>query len=236
MISSRRLRNSGRKRRPHHLHHLFPRRFHVFPVRQSRQVIGTEVRGQDDQCISEIDRVAMSVRQTPVIEHLEQHIEHVGMSLFDLVEQDHLIGAAANHLGQGTPLLVPDVAGRRPDEARDGMPFHVLGHIDADHGLLIVEQALRQRLRELSLADTGRSQKQEGTDRPVGVLKTRPGTTYGIRHGTDGLLLTDNALGQLGFPAQGAFSRSPSSNLSTGTPVERATTFAISSAVDLLPP
>src|SRR3954466_13271110 len=40
-------------------------------------------------------------------------------------------------LGELAGLVVADIAGRRPDQARDGVPLLVLTHVDADHRLLI---------------------------------------------------------------------------------------------------
>jgi hypothetical protein len=56
------------------------------------------------------------------------------VGLFDLVEEDDGVGAAADGLGELAALVVADVAGRRADEAGDGVLLHVLGHVDADHG------------------------------------------------------------------------------------------------------
>ena len=55
--------------------------------------------------------------EAAVVEHLQQHVEHVGVRLLDLVEQDHAVGLAAHRLGQVAALLVADVARRRADQA-----------------------------------------------------------------------------------------------------------------------
>ena len=49
-----------------------------------------------DDRVAEVDRPALPVGQAAVVEHLEQHVEHVGMRLLDLVEQDHGVRPAAN--------------------------------------------------------------------------------------------------------------------------------------------
>jgi hypothetical protein len=49
--------------------------------------------------------------------------------------------------------------------------LHVLGHVDADHGLLVVEHELGQRTRQLGLADAGGTDEEERADRPVRVLQ-----------------------------------------------------------------
>src|SRR3712207_8467602 len=50
--------------------------------------------------------------------------------------------------------LVADVAGRRADQPGHRVLLGVLAHVDADHGPLVVEQELRQRLGQLGLAHT----------------------------------------------------------------------------------
>ena len=83
--------------------------------------------------LSQIDRSALPVRQASVVQHLQQGVENVGMRLFDLVEQDDLIRPSAHAFGKGTTFLVPDIAGRRSDQACDGVLLHVLLHVDPDH-------------------------------------------------------------------------------------------------------
>ena len=166
-MSSRRLRNSGRN---------FCR---TSPMTRSRtrsvsspsfwltRILGADVRRQDDDRVAEVDRAALAVGQASVIEHLQQHVEHVGVRLLDLVEQDHLVGAAAHRLGERAALLVADVARRRADEPRDRVLLHVLAHVDANQRALVVEQERGQRLRQLGLADARRAEEHERADRPV---------------------------------------------------------------------
>ena len=81
------------------------------------------------------------------------------MRLLHLVEHDHRVGPAADGLGELARFLIADVAGRRPDQARDGMAFLVLAHIDADERLLVVEQEFGKRAGCLGLAHPGGSQE-----------------------------------------------------------------------------
>src|SRR3712207_7707829 len=50
-------------------------------------------------------------------------------------------------------LVVADVARRRTDQAANGVPLHVLGHIQTDHGVLVAEEVLGEGAGELGLAD-----------------------------------------------------------------------------------
>src|SRR5690606_9267560 len=99
----------------------------------------------------------------------QQNIEDLRMRLLDFIHQHDTVGAATYCLGQLATLLETDVAGGRTDEARDGVLLTVLAHVDADHGLLVVEEKLGERPRELGLADAGRAEEQERTGRPARV-------------------------------------------------------------------
>src|SRR5436190_4903058 len=118
----------------------------------------------------------------------------VGMRLLDLVEQHHGIGTAPDRFRQLAALLVPDVARRRPDEARHGVPLLVLGHVDPDHGALGVEQEFGQSPRQLRLPDARRTEEKERAKRSVGVLKPRPGAPDRVGDRAHGGILTDHAL------------------------------------------
>src|SRR5207247_10265822 len=97
-------------------------------------------------------------------------------------------------LGELSALLAPGVAVRRAEQARDGVLLHVLGHVDAHEGLLVVEEELGERLREQGLADAGRSEEEERAEWSVRILHSRARAPDRIRDRRDGLLLTDHAL------------------------------------------
>ena len=83
-------------------------------------------------------------------------------------KQHHGVGLAADLLGQLPALFVAHVAGRRAEEPRDGELLHVLGHVDADQGVLVAEEVLGQRPGQLGLADAGGAEEDERADRPLG--------------------------------------------------------------------
>ncbi len=72
------------------------------------------------------------------------------------------------------------------------MLLHVLRHVDADHRPLVVEEEVGERPRDLGLADSGRPQKEEGADRPVGVLETGARAAHRRCDRGHGVLLTDH--------------------------------------------
>ena len=149
--------------------------------------------------------MALPVREPAIIEHLQQHVEHVRVRLFDLVEQHHLVGPPAYRLGQGAAFLVAHITGRGADQARDRMLLHVLRHVDADERALVVEQEFGQRLRELGLADAGRAEEHERADRPVRILQPGARPAHRGRHRLDRLRLADHALADLLLHAQKLF-------------------------------
>ena len=166
------------------------------------RIVRADVGRHDDQRVLEVDGAALAVGEAAVVEHLQQHVEHVRVRLLDLVEQDDLIGAPAHGLGERAALLVADVARRRADQAGDGVLLHVLAHVDAHHGGLVVEQERGERLGQLGLADAGRPQEDERADRPVRVLQAGARTPDRRGDGLDRLALADHALGQRLFHAQ----------------------------------
>ena len=153
--------------------------------------VARQVRRHDQHDVGEVDRATLAVGEAAVVEQLQQHVEHVGVGLLDLVEQHHRVRPAADRLGELAALVVADVAGRRADQARHGVLLHVLAHVDADHRPLVVEQEVGQRAGQLGLADAGRAEEQERADRAVRVGQAGPAAADGVGHGVDGLVLAD---------------------------------------------
>ncbi len=124
----------------------------------------------------------MTVGQPPLVQQLQQRVEHLGVGLFDLVEEDHAVGPPPHRLGELAALLVAHVAGRGADEARDGVALLVLAHVDADHGPLVVKQELGQRPGQLGLAHAGRPQEDKAADGPVWILQPSPAAAHRVGH------------------------------------------------------
>ena len=73
------------------------------------------------------------------------------------------------------------------------MLFHILGHIDADHGVLVAEHRLGKRAAELRLADARGAEKEKAPDGPVRVLEPDSAAPDGARHRRDRFVLPDHA-------------------------------------------
>ena len=161
-----------------------------------------QVAGHDDDRVAEVHRAPVAVREPPVVQDLQQRVEDVGMRLLDLVEQDDAVGAAAHALGEAAALVVAHVARRRARQAADRVALLVLGHVQPDHGLLVVEEALRERLGQLRLAHARGAEKDEGADGAARILEARAGAAHGPGEGGDGAVLPDHALVQQVLEAQ----------------------------------
>ena len=151
-----------------------------------------DVGGHDDHGVAEVDRSTVAISQPTVVEDLQQGVEHLRVRLFDFVEEDDLVGPSAHRFGELAALVEPDVAWRRPEQTTDRVRLHVLGHVQPQQGVFIVEQVIRQRLGQLGLTDAGGSQEQERTDRPLRVAQTRPRAPNRVGDGDDSLVLVDH--------------------------------------------
>ena len=160
-----------------------------------RRQIGADVRREQDDRVGEVDGASASVGEAALVEDAEEALEHVAVRLFDLVEEDHLIGTAAHRLGELTAGVVTDVAGRRANEARDGMRLGILREIETRHRVGGVEEALGDGLGRLGLADAGRSQQEERADRSPRA-EARSIATKHVRDALERVGVTDDAVAE----------------------------------------
>ncbi len=128
-----------------------------------------------------------------LFQDLEQQVHDVRMGLLDLVEKHHGIRTATHRFGKLAAFLVTDVARRRADQTAGGEFLHVFRHVDLDERLGIAEHELGEIAREEGLADPGRSEEEEGTDRAARVLEVGAGAAQGLGDGDDRLVLADDA-------------------------------------------
>ncbi|MNI18250.1 hypothetical protein D3C73_716520 [compost metagenome] len=164
--------------------------------------IRAEVGGHDHHCVAEVHGAALTIGQAAIVQHLQQDVEHIRVRLLNLVQQDHRVGATAYRLGEITPLLVAHVSRRRPHQTGHAVLLHELGHVDPHHGVLGIEQELRQRLAQLCLAHPGGPQEQEGADGAVRIGQPGPGAANGVGDGVHRLFLADHPAVQLIFHPQ----------------------------------
>ena len=129
--------------------------------------------GHDQDHVLEVDALAVVVGQLAVIHHLQQDVEQVGMRLLDLVQQQHGVRMLVDAVGQQPALVEADIAGRRADQPRDGVPLHIFAHVEAEQ--LDAEQQ-RELARDLGLADAGRAREHVAADRLAPARASRRAT------------------------------------------------------------
>ena len=105
-----------------------------------------EVGRQQDDGVGEIRLAAGGVGETAVLQKLQKDVLDVGVGLFDLVEQHHAVGPAADRLGQLAPLVVAQIARRRAQQPGHRVGLLVFGHIKFEQRLVAAKPAAGQRL------------------------------------------------------------------------------------------
>src|ERR1700722_7243873 len=93
------------------------------------------------------------------------------MRLFDFIEQHDGIRTPSDSFGQLAAFVEADVARRRADETSDGVFLHVLGHVNADHGLLVVKEKFSKRACGFGFANASRAEEDEATYRTLRVAQ-----------------------------------------------------------------
>ena len=185
--------------------HAHYRRFHrvvMLVTGEFLNQVRSEVGRHHDNRIAKIHGAALAVGQAAVFQHLEQDVEHIGMCFLHFIQQQQRIGATPNRLGKITALLVAYIARRRADKPGHRVFLHKLGHVHTHQRLLAVKQKLGQRFAQLGLAYAGRSQKQEGTIRAMGIGETGPRATHRVRHRKHGFILSEHPALQHALHAQ----------------------------------
>ena len=135
--------------------------------------VGTDIRSHNQNRILEVDSSALIVGKTTIIQHLQKNVEHIRMSLLDLIKQHHRIRLAAYCLSQLATLIITHISRRRTYKTAYRVTLLILAHIDTRHHILIIEEELRQGLGKLCLSYSGSTHEQERSDRPLLVLQTR---------------------------------------------------------------
>src|SRR5579884_1279955 len=129
-----------------------------------------DVAGHDNDRVLEVNGAALPIGETPIIENLQQDIEHIRRGLFDFVEQHDAVGAAAHSLGQLPALFITNIAGGCANQAGDAVFLHVLGHVDTNQSMLIVEEEFGEGASQFGFTNAGWPQEHEAGKRAIRVL------------------------------------------------------------------
>ena len=172
----------------------------------SSSIWRAEVRGQDDDRIFEVYGSALRVGDSAVVEDLQQHVEHVRVRLFNLVEQNDRVRTG------GGPLRSADRLPHSPRirEARRSDATRRISPYTRDMSMRMrffssSNSACGKRFGELRFADAGRTEEQERADRTVRVLDAGAATLDCFGNDADCLVLPDDALVERIFQMQQLF-------------------------------
>ena len=166
--------------------------------------LGTGIGRHDEDRVAEIDVPAEGIGEPPLFHHLQEHVEDVGMGLFDLVEQHHGVGTPPDLLRELAPLLEADVTRRSADQAAHVVLLHVFAHVDLDERIGVAKHEFGQGLRQERLAHARRPGKHERPDRPLRILEAGAAAADGLRDALDRRVLSDHSLVKLVFHAHQA--------------------------------
>ena len=147
------------------------------------------VAGHDYHSVAEIDESSRTVGKSSFVEHLQQHVEHVGVCLFYFVKQDDGVGASSYLFGQLSAFLVADISRRSSHKSRHVEALPVFAHVDTYQCVFCAEHVFRKFFGEISLSHTGRAEEHEHTDGVVGVSQSDAVSLYGLHHLVYGVVL-----------------------------------------------
>ena len=153
------------------------------------------------------------------VEDLEEQLQHVGMRLFDFIEQHHGIRPAAHGFGENSAFAVADIAGRRALQRRDGMRFLKLRHVDGDQVVLAAIEQVGERQRGFGLADAAGADQQEDADGLVGIVQAGARGANALGDLQQGVILADDAAPRCSSSSS-TMAISSFSILPTGMPVQ----------------
>jgi len=161
--------------------------------------IGSDIARHNQDHVLEINMPSERIRQTPFFHNLQKHIIHIGMGLFDLIQQKHRIRPTPYPLRQLPALFIPNIPRGRTNQTAYIMLLHILAHVNLNERIRISKHKLRQSTRQKSLSNPARTNKDETPHRTIRVFQTASAATDGLRNRTDRLILRNHRFMQLRF-------------------------------------
>ena len=121
----------------------------------------TEVAGEDDECLGEVNSISLSVCHAAVLEYLKEFVHYGGMRFLYLVKEEDGEGALLDGVGELSAGFIAHISGRRSEEFLCSVRFGKLTHIEADAVILVAEELLGKSLGQFGLTGTGRTCEEE---------------------------------------------------------------------------
>ena len=152
------------------------------------------VRRHYDYGILEIHLTSKAISESSFVHHLQQHIEHIAMSLFYLIKENHRVGVTSHFLGELSALLIAYISRRCTHKARHCKFLHKFTHIHTNNRVGRVKQRFSQLLCQICLTYTRRTKEHKCADRLIGVFKSHSVAANGFHYLFDGSILSDYCL------------------------------------------
>ncbi len=107
-----------------------------------------------------------------VLHNLQQNSRNIPMGFFHFIQQNQRIWPAAHLFRERPAFFIAHIPRRRADESGYRLLFHILRHVQPDHGVLAAVKLSGQRPAQFCLANACGSCKQKRRHRSVLIRQT----------------------------------------------------------------
>ena len=162
----------------------------------ARQKARAKVGREQHDGIAEIRFTPHGIGELPILQDLQQDVLDIRVGFFDLIKQDHAVGAAAHSLGKLPALIMAQIARRGTQQPGSGVLLLIFRHIKLEQGLFAAEPADGQRPGKSCFANAGGAKEQHGSYGPSRLPKAGTAAADGPCHSSDRAALPDDLLVQ----------------------------------------
>ncbi len=159
---------------------------------RTHDLLGASIGRHDDDRILKGNRSTLGIGNVSIVQHLQQNIQHIRMSLFNFIKKNNRIGISTHLFAELSSLVIADIAWRGTDHFRNAVLLHVFGHIDTDKIGFRSKHRLGQCLTELRFSHACRAKEHEGANRALRILQTYAASTNGSGHCGHSFRLSDH--------------------------------------------
>ena len=127
--------------------------------------MATNIGSHDNDGVGEVHGAALTISETAIIKHLQQHVTDVRMCLLKFVKEHHAIRTTTYRLSKTAAFFVPNISRRRTNQSSHRVLLHELTHVDSDHGGFGIKEIFSKRFAQLGLTNARWPKEQERTNR-----------------------------------------------------------------------
>jgi hypothetical protein len=152
----------------------------------AEDVARSDIRGEDDVEIGEVESLIDSASDPSGVEDGEEDVGYFGVGFLDFVGQDYAVTVPGQDVAEAS-----ESSGVVADELSERVIAFELGHVEPDWLNAIVE-GMRQKACEFGFADAGWAKKNEGAFGPVGRGKVGFPDGYTLKDDRNDVILSTN--------------------------------------------